>query len=204
MPFPLYTGQFATPHMGTKLHDEAPKLGMVLAERLEEYHHHRINFVPNSLLDDIPARNIRALDLYQYRLCRYALWYSCWDDFNAAVPRDRQRETLARYRDFLSFFWRLCDGRNTIRQIAAAAGRRAGVEPRQAVRFAAFTALILGQTGVIVSAIHDAGRRRPVVAVATPAQVEGCLTPAGGEMPPPSAARRVADEAVRLLRRFLG
>ncbi|MCC6450842.1 MAG: cobalamin-dependent protein [Candidatus Aureabacteria bacterium] len=204
MPFPLYTGQFCTPHMGTKLHDEASTLGTVLAERPEEYHHHRINFVPKSLLDDRPARNLPALDLRQYRLCGTALYYSFWDDFNAAVPRERQRETLARYRDSVALFWRLANGDTTIREIGEAIRRRLGVERRQAVRFAAFTALVLGQTGVIVSAVHDAGRRRPVVAVATPAQVEGCLTPAGGEIPLPPVARRVADEIVRLLRRFLG
>ena len=203
MPFPLYTGQFCTPHVGTKLHDEAPRLGMVLAEEPGEYHHHRINFVPNSLLDDRPARNLPALDLYQYRLCGMALFYSFWDDFNAAVPRERQRETLARYRDSLALFWALADGRRTLRGIADAVQRRLGIEPRQAVRFVAFTALVLGQTGVIVSAVHDAGRRRPAVAVTTMDRVAGCLKPLGDEMPRPPAARRLAGRVVRLARRFL-
>ncbi|MEI6632727.1 MAG: radical SAM protein [Chlamydiota bacterium] len=192
MPFPLYTGQFSTPHMGTKLHEEAPKLGMVLAEGLEDYHHHRINFVPNSLLDDVPVRNSPALDLYQYRLCGMALVYSFWSDFNAAIPQERQRETLAQYRDSLALFWKLTNGRRALRDIADAVHRRLGVERRQAVRFVAFTALILGQTGVITSAVHDAGMKRPVVIVAAMDQIAGCVKPLGEEMPR-SFIQRVAS-----------
>lgn len=203
LPFPLYTGQFSTPHMGTKLHDEAPRLGMVLAEGLEDYHHHRINFVPNSLLDDVPVRNSPALDLYQYRLCAMALTYSFWAEFNAAVPLDAQRLLLAKYRDTLALFWKLANGGRTLRAIADAVHRRRGVERRQAVRFVAFTALVLGQTGVITSAVHDAGRERRVVTVATMDQVSGGLKPLGEEMPG-SAARRIVSGIGATVRYFLG
>lgn len=200
MPFPLYTGQFSTPHVGTRLHEEAPRLGMVLAEGLEDYHHHRINFVPNSLLDDVPVRRIRALDLYWYRLCGLALTYSFWSDFNAAVPPDAQRALLARYRDTIALFWRMSDGRRPLREIADAVHRRLGVERRQAVRFVAFISLVLGQTGVIASASERG--TRPVIAAAAMEQLAGGLKPLGGEMPG-SAARRIASGIGGIVGRFL-
>ena len=201
MPFPLYTGQFSTPHMGTRMHEEAPGLGMVLAEGLEDYHHHRINFVPDSLLDDAPVRKIGALDLYQYRLCSTALVYSFWTDFNAAVPLDAQRRLLARYRDGLAVFWGSANGKRTLREIAGRIHRATGVDRRQAVRFAAFTALVLGQTGVIASA-SDRSAGRPAVTVASMGQVSGSLKPMGEEMRRP-AARRVISGAAGIVRRFL-
>ena len=189
MPFPLYTGQFCTPHVGTMLHEDAPKMGMVLVDGLEDYYHHRINFVPNSLLDDIPMRNIKRLDLYYYRLCSFALTYSFWSDFNASVPVDAQKAILSDYRDSLNLFWKLSDGRRSIRDISLIVHSKLGIERKQAVRFCAFTALILGQIGVIKSAADDRNRKRAIVRVARMDDVSGALKPSGDEVPHSSIGR---------------
>ena len=183
MPFPLYTGQFSTPHMGTKMHDEASSLGEVLVDRMEDYHHHRINFVPNSLLDDIPLRNMEKLDLYYYRLCTFALTWSFWSDFNAGVPLEQQRAVLSAYRDLLHLFWKLSNGKRSLRDISAVACRRLGLNYKQTVRFCAFTALILGQIGAIKSAVDDRERRREVVVVAEMNEISDALKPVGDEVP---------------------
>jgi radical SAM superfamily enzyme YgiQ (UPF0313 family) len=189
LPFPLYTGQFCTPHVGTKLHDEAPQLGTVLADGLEDYYHHRINFAPNTLLDDLPCRNAARLTLFHYRLCTFALTWSFWSDFNAAVPLERQRAELADYRDCLALFWKLSNGKRALRAIAEETHRKLAIDRKQAIRFCAFIALVLGQTGVIVSARDDKNKVRKEIKVATMEQISNNLKPFGAEMPLPFLKR---------------
>lgn len=50
-------GQASTPHRKTQFEMEAKEQGEVFLKDHSTYVHHRINFIPNSLLDDVPAKN---------------------------------------------------------------------------------------------------------------------------------------------------
>lgn len=194
MPFPIYVGQFCTAYPGTKLYEEAPALGEVLARGWGDYYHHRINFVPRSLLDDVPARNLGALGPLHYRLCNFVLQVALWDVFNEGRPLEDRRAAATRYRDFLAAFWRHCNGRRSVRDICEEAGRRCGVSREEGLAFGALTCLVLGQTGVIVSAIHDRGRRRGIISVAKLEQIPIMVEPY-----PPGKRASVLAPALALL-----
>ncbi len=49
-------GQLTTPHRKTAFADDAPLMGEVFAENNEDFNHHRVNFIPNSLLNDVPSK----------------------------------------------------------------------------------------------------------------------------------------------------
>jgi len=182
MPFPLYTGQFSTAHPGTKFYEEEKKMGMVLSSGWEDYHHHQINFVPFSLLEDIPVHNLPSLSPHYYTLCGFALQVAFWSQFNASLPIEEQRKTLARYTECLSLFWRYSSGRKKVIDIARIVSRKQGLDYVEAVRFCAFTCLILGQIGVIKSAVADQDRDRKVIEVARPDEIpRGRLEPLNSE-----------------------
>jgi radical SAM superfamily enzyme YgiQ (UPF0313 family) len=49
-------GQASTPHRKTKFEEEAHEQGEVFLKDHSTYVHHRVNFIPNSLLNDIPVK----------------------------------------------------------------------------------------------------------------------------------------------------
>ena len=187
-PFPLYVGQFCTPHPGTKLHEDAREAGEVLADSWDDYYHHQINFVPRSLLQDVPVKNARELGGLHYELCNFVIQVAFWSDFNVSKSLDSKRKTLARYRGFLTLFWRYCNGRNTMEGICARAASRAGLDRREAIRFGALTSLVLGQLGVIKSAVYDGTRERKVVSVVSLDGIPRMLEP----YPAPARSRLAA------------
>ena len=150
-PFSLYIGQMCTAHPGTQLFDDAPNLGECLAERWEDYHHHRINFVPNSLLEDVPVRNVRRPRDLDLSLALWALYDCFWPDFCASVPEKNQAQTLARFEEAVPRFWRLANGRRTLREIVERMAPQCSLSRKEALQFGAFICLIFGQLGIIMS-----------------------------------------------------
>jgi len=53
-------GQATTPHRKTVFEKEASSLGVVLCKELGHYNHQRVNFIPFSLLNDIPIKNFKG------------------------------------------------------------------------------------------------------------------------------------------------
>lgn len=49
-------GQLTTPHIKTPFATEAPEMGLVLWRGPRDSYHHRVNFLPNTLLDEIPVK----------------------------------------------------------------------------------------------------------------------------------------------------
>jgi radical SAM superfamily enzyme YgiQ (UPF0313 family) len=176
-PFPVYVGQFCTAHPGTKLYEEAMSLGEVIARGWDDYHHHRINFVPRSLLDDVPMKNAGELGPLHYRLCNFVLQVALWNIFNESCPIAERRAAATRYRDFLGSFWQYCNGKRTMQDVCEAAGRACALTREESLTFGALTCLILGQTGVIKSARHDRGRDRAIINVANLDQIPIMLQP---------------------------
>jgi anaerobic magnesium-protoporphyrin IX monomethyl ester cyclase len=163
-PFSLYIGQMCTPHPGTKLFQEAPNLGAVLAKEWSDYHHHQINFVPNSLLDDTPVKNMKQLRDQDIPLCLWALYDCFWPDFCASVPEKEQDRTLSKFDEAIRRFWQLADGKRTVREIAESLASDPSITSQEAMRFGAFICLIFGQLGLIKSN-SEKGDVRPITAV---------------------------------------
>ncbi len=167
--FPLYMGQFSTPYPGTELHDEAPHLGMVLLDDPEERYHHRINFIPNSLLDDVPLRTIDKLTPEYYYLYLLAVWTALYTVFDHNNPR---QEIV----DYLYDAWRLLNalfaratGRFTVRQLALRISEELNFPMTKSFRLTAFTVYIFAQLGVFRSAVSHLDVEVAPVCYAIPA-----------------------------------
>ena len=101
-------GQLTTPHLCTRFAAEAPSLGKVLWRTASDSFHHRVNFIPTSLLDDIavPLKDAKMPDPLTW-LARVSQAIFDWneDDMRAFV---RLAPPL----------WSSMDGNKSIRQIA--------------------------------------------------------------------------------------
>ncbi|MBN2055900.1 B12-binding domain-containing radical SAM protein, partial [bacterium] len=147
----LYVGQFCTAYPGTEFYREAPKLGMVLAEGWQDYHHHNIKFLPNSLLDDRPLRRLDRLG-WRHRfvvLLESYLWrYDAYPD-----PRSRGsllRRFAIEWRALTALF-AAADGGHTVRELAGAIAAGTGDDHRESLRIVAFMVMIGGQIGIFAS-----------------------------------------------------
>lgn len=149
---PLYIGQFCTPHPGTVLFRDASSKGVILAKGWGDYYHHQINFIPDSLLDDVPLKLKRRLDDLCYALLNYLIQVAFWGDFNCARPQVRQREELRRFKRFAGVFYGACRGDRSVRQIAHGLAKKLKLAESESLRFAAFLSYVLAQMGLIRSA----------------------------------------------------
>jgi len=153
-PFPLYMGQFCTPYPGTQLHEEAPDLGVVLLDDPEERFHHKINFVPNSLLEDVPTRTIHQLEAHHYYLYLLATWSAFYTEFGMRNTRDELAHRLHDSWRFLNAYFGRCEGRFTVRQLAVQLAEYLNFNFNKSVRLTAFTTYVLGQLGIVRSALY--------------------------------------------------
>jgi len=100
-------GQLTTPHRGTIFSREATKLGMVCCRDNADYVHHRVNFIPNSLLDDVPKRVSHGAGSPYYFLGVIVTHVFNW--------------TLKDMKDFLEIngaLWTQIDGQSSIRELS--------------------------------------------------------------------------------------
>ncbi|MCX6354525.1 MAG: radical SAM protein [Candidatus Aureabacteria bacterium] len=176
-PFPIYIGQFCTPHVGTTLSEEAALKGIVIADGWSDRYHHQINFIPNSLLNDVPLRTTKRLKNLHFKLLNYLIQVAFWPDFNRSRSEREQREELWRFRRFAYVFYTLCRGRLRMREIALSAQRKLHLDEKESLRFTAFLAYILAQMGLIRSADDKAGEEICERHIADEDQIPVVLTP---------------------------
>ena len=69
--FGVFWGQFATPFPGSRFYHDAPQTGRVFTKRWSDYVTGNVNYIPNSLLDEVPIRNRARLNCLDLLLCRY-------------------------------------------------------------------------------------------------------------------------------------
>ncbi|MCD6287938.1 MAG: cobalamin-dependent protein [Candidatus Hydrogenedentes bacterium] len=152
--FPLYMGQFSTPYPGTELHNEADKLGIVFLNDPEERYHHRINFIPNSLLDDVPLRTIDKLTPEYYYIYLLAVWTALYTVFDHNNTRDEIADYLYDGWRVLNAVFARATGRLTVRQLAVRISEELNWTRTKSYRMTAFTVYIFAQLGVFRSALH--------------------------------------------------
>ncbi|HNW93990.1 MAG TPA: radical SAM protein, partial [bacterium] len=146
---PVYVGQFCTPHPGTQLYTEAPRLGTVFAGGWPDYYHHRVNFLPNSLLDDVPRRNACRLCNLDYWLVARAAVSGYYRMIPARASLGLRLRRLAAAANLTRAWWQLTDGRHRVRDILAAVEHRFFAERQDTVSVSAIIVLVLAQRGVL-------------------------------------------------------
>jgi radical SAM superfamily enzyme YgiQ (UPF0313 family) len=155
LPFPVYIGQFCTAYPGTELYREVPKLGMRLVDDWSDFYHHKVNFLPNSLLDDVPVRTLGNLDISHYYFCMKAAQSGYYDFVPKSDPFWFQVNKRTRFMRYVTLFFQRSSGKMTIRQIAIDLAAYLRIEEKESYRFSAICALVLGQIGLIRSAIYQ-------------------------------------------------
>ena len=153
--FPIYVGQFCTPHVGTKLYEQAKELGVVIAEGWQDYNHHTVNFLPNSLLEDIPEATIKALRDIDYIICTKAAWGWIYQLYSDKEPIYSQIAKRSGFICFVRRFFYYCRGRFTIREIIKKVGKDLGISHKKSSEYTAITVIVLSQLGIIRSAVSN-------------------------------------------------
>ncbi|NLI76247.1 MAG: B12-binding domain-containing radical SAM protein [Candidatus Riflebacteria bacterium] len=172
LPFPLYIGQFATPYPDTGFARQVGTEGRLLADSPEDTFHHQINFVPRSLLDDVPLRNAPALPAAVKRLVLYAFWRALWLPFDRENSLPSLKARLREANRFLIWFWDRANGKRPLDQISTLACQELNFPDHKACRFCALAAYLLGQLGWIRSAVHNVAEPIRPIPMALPLELE--------------------------------
>jgi len=155
LPFPVYIGQFSTAYPKTQLMEESTKLGISLVDDWGDCFHHNINFIPRSLLDDIPERTCQRLKANDCLICLRAAWAGIWNFASYSLPRrDRFKEQIDYLKFLLSFFAR-CNGTETLEKIAEDLSDFLNISLKKSLRYCAFSTLVLAQMGLIRSSLYN-------------------------------------------------
>lgn len=155
LPFPVYIGQFSTAYPRTQLMEDAPNLGMVLVEKWDDCFHHNINFIPNSLLEDVPIKTRAHLKPNDYMVVLNSAWAGIWTFASYALPRFERGMEQWKYVKYLSSFFIRCDGNSTVKKIAEEVSDFLDMDKKKSYQYAAFSSLVLAQLGLIRSALYE-------------------------------------------------
>lgn len=137
----IYWGQYATPFPGSKFFDEARQEGVMLAEHWSDYVTQQMNFIPNSLLNNVPVRNQRRLWPWDKLLFRIEL-------SNALSVQGMSTNTCVT----ASNVYELIDGERTVQGIADEFIRGHGTLPKITLQEVVKVIITLAQLGLISSA----------------------------------------------------
>ncbi len=147
----LFVGQFATAYPKTKFLEEVKEQGLFLAENWDDYHHHNIKFIPHSLLNDVPERTsdrLHVQDVFVLLMEAYLWRYDAFHSpYNVSMLLRRVSQD---FRGLLAMN-RLFDGRRTLREIGEKTAEALRLPPNEGLKFAAFTAMIMAQMGLLKS-----------------------------------------------------
>jgi len=169
LPYPVYIGQFSTAYPRTQLMEDAPNLGMVLVEKWDDCFHHNINFIPNSLLDDVPIKTRSHLKPNDYIVAVNSAWAGIWTFASYSLPRFERALEQWEYVKFISSFFIRCDGNSTVRKIAEEVSDFYNMDKKKSFQYAAFSSLVLAQLGLIRSSLYDEDLEVNIKEISVPA-----------------------------------
>ncbi len=158
LPFDLYIGQCCTPHVGTKMFEEAESLGMPLWRDEEDFHHSATCFLPHSLLEDIPVKIDCKLTVDDRVFCVIVSYVAIADYLRYDSPYLKVLNVSA-LNHLLDRFWEAIDGDNSIIEIVKMIHQvdSQGLDFRDMLKFCAAFSITLGQCGVIDSLSSSQG-----------------------------------------------
>jgi hypothetical protein len=135
-------GQLCTPHVKTTFAADAAKSGMVLWRGPRDSFHHRVNFIPDSFLDDIPAKGSAAAPDPKALLTLAVQAIIDWteDDMRLFIRASRM-------------LWEKTDGVKTLRVIISAIASETTAPAEKAAAMTAVAAALLAKSGDIIPAV---------------------------------------------------
>jgi len=136
-------GQFATPYAGTEFFNNRHEQGMTLVDDWSDYFHHQLNFIPNSLLQDIPITKkpiTKEAIKHCVEIANNSLFKYFPDNKN-----DLDMENIAKK------FFSNCDGKNNFEEIASIISKELNIDTTKTLRFCAVSAIVLAQERFIGS-----------------------------------------------------
>ena len=133
-------GQASTPHRTTKFEQEAKEQGEVFLKDHSTYVHHRINFIPFSLLNDIPVKtgNGKESPLKFLEIILQAL-----HDWNETM--------IDQYIDVSKKLWGKIDGKKSVRQLCEEIGKEMSLDNYRRKTFVCLSIVGLAREGSIIS-----------------------------------------------------
>ncbi|MBP7652287.1 radical SAM protein [Candidatus Dependentiae bacterium] len=149
LPVPLYIGQLCTPHPGTKLFEEAKNIGIVNAKKWSDYYHHRVNFIPDSLLYEIPVKQIEKLTYREILLCVKAMISSVYIFIQPDSSFFKRMLKIAEYIKFVRMFYNECAGNLSVKEIALKLETKIKLNEDILWNYSAVTVIVLSQIGFI-------------------------------------------------------
>ncbi len=165
--FPIYVGQFATPYPGTPFNEQLATVGRSLADTRRERFHHAVNFMPRSLLEDVPQRiaHIGSADLdLLYTVIMTGLWDWFPGTTAAADAAQRLKTAATVVRSFLDRI----DGQLSVAALADVVAEATGIGSKETLQVIAIVCYVFGQTGHLASARAPVADGRPVTRVTLP------------------------------------
>jgi len=143
--WPICVGQFTTPHVGTRFAEQAKETGVPLARDYGDYHHHNINWLPKSFLDDVPVRTRKAVGPHALDKIERKK-PMLFAEFGNNGRADSELRSLA------EMVLSRVDGIKSVRQIIEDVISHTGKERNRAYRLGAFVTLCMAQMEIIRSA----------------------------------------------------
>tara|TARA_B100000315_G_C14161660_1_gene400340 strand:- start:17 stop:586 length:570 start_codon:yes stop_codon:yes gene_type:complete len=134
-------GQASTPHRNTDFEQEAKEQGEVFLKDYSTYVHHRINFLPNSLLEDVPVKtgHDRESPLEFLEIILQAL--HDWDD-----------TMIDQYIDVSENLWERIDGKKSVKLLSNEIGNEMDLNNYRSKIFVCLSIVGLSRDGSIMSA----------------------------------------------------
>ncbi len=166
--YPLYLGQFCTPYPGTPLHERSDQLGITLLDEWEDRHHHQINFIPNTLLDDVPLLATNKIPVEYIYLYLRAILTAFWNDFRSSGNTKEYSDNLQIYWRLLAPFLAKCNGEFTLRQIIVKLARECSINYNTIARATSFCVYIFGQLGLIRSGLYISSEKMSIKTIDIP------------------------------------
>lgn len=131
-------GQLTTPHVKTKFAEDAAHMGRILWRKADDSHHHRVNFLPDSLLDDIPRR---LSDNMPSPLPYLTIIVQSIYDWTENRMRGFVRSS--------PLLWEEMDGIKSVRKLAESIAPRTNMDPDEALAHACLLVALWARDGHI-------------------------------------------------------
>ena len=134
-------GSFSTPYPGTVFERIAKDKGMVFFKNWKDRVTYEINFIPNSLLDDIPLKTSDGLGATELRVLKALN--------SVGIGLDPEpKETLE---NKLKRFYEYCDGKRSVKQISKRLAKEYLMHFEYSIKWVALQTIFCAQLGLIKS-----------------------------------------------------
>jgi radical SAM superfamily enzyme YgiQ (UPF0313 family) len=145
-------GQFSTPYPGTNFFENRLKDGIVLAEDSSDMFHQQINFLPKSLLKDIPV-SISPISKEIVDKCVEVAVMSLFKYFTGNEKEDNKNRI--EMREISERFYELINGTRNIEGIVEKISKEDNIDLMKTFRFVALATIVFAQNNIISSNLKE-------------------------------------------------